>query len=166
MKIKAAWLAIAALAAPCVASATVLYKSIGPNGVVQFSDMPPADRSVVVEQRALPSHTAAAASDLPPRDGDMAGLPYVIEDGSGALARANAQLDLAEHALAEALRSLGSPLQQMHLKSHDNGVPQSAARIDFFRRNVQAARQNLMNVLRAQATSTASLPAVSPLASR
>jgi hypothetical protein len=149
-----AWIALAALvAAPCMAPAAVLYKSISPTGVVEFSDVPPSDRSVIVEARAvgsLASTAPAAASDLPPRGGTLDGLPYVVEDAGGALARANAQLDLAEHALAEALRSLGSPLQDMRLKTQAAGSS-NAARIDFFRRNVQAARDNLMNVLRAQA---------------
>jgi len=156
------------LAAVPMAQATVLYKSISPKGVVEFSDVPPADRSIVVEQRALPSRASPApASDLPPREGNLDGLPYVIEDGAGALARANAQLDLAEHALAEALRSLGSPLQDMRLKTRVTAAA-GAARIDFFRRNVQAARENLINVLKAQATAAPTTVAetVSPLASR
>lgn len=166
---KAAFFVIAAamLAVPCAASATVLYKSISPKGVIEFSDVPPSDRSVVVEQRAVPSRAvpAVVASDLPPREGNLDGLPYVIDDG--ALTRANAQLDLAEHALAEALRSMGSTLQNMRLKGNAAGAA-NAARVDFFRRNVQAARENLMNVLKAQATA---LPAVAstpvpPLASR
>jgi hypothetical protein len=138
--------------------------------VVEFSDVPPSDRNVVLEQRAVASRPLPpAASDLPPREGNMAGLPYAIEDASGALARANAQLDLAEHALAEALRSLGSPLQDMRLKTRATAIA-GTARIDFFRRNVQAARENLVNVLRAQATAlqapTPVASAVSPLASR
>ena len=158
-------IAAVALLAPCAAPAAVLYKSISPTGVVQFSDVPPSDRSVVVEQRAVPSRTEPAApSDLPPREGNLSGLPYVIEDGGAALARANAQLDLAEHALAEALRSMGSPLQDMRLKAR-TAAGAEVARIDFFRRNVQAARQNLMNVLKAQAP-TAVASTVAPLASR
>jgi len=161
------------LAAPCMAPAAVLYKSISPTGVVQFSDVPPSDRSVVVEERSVstraPACVASTASDLPPREGNLSGLPYVIEDGSAALARANAQLDLAEHALAEALRSMGSTLQDMRLKSRANAAS-GATRVDFFRRNVQAARENLMNVLKAQATTvqapTSVASAVPPLASR
>lgn len=151
---------LAALALPCIGNATVLYKSISPKGVIEFSDVPPSDRNVVVEQRALGSR-AAPGSDLPAREGNMEGLPYVVEDGS--LTRANAQLDLAEHALAEALRSLGSPLQDMRLKTQASAAA-NAARIDFFRRNVQAARTNLMNVLKAQATALAAqTPAASPV---
>ena len=163
MKAVSLLVAAAVLAAPCAASATVLYKSISPTGVVQFSDVPPSDRSVVVEERAVRSARAPAvvASDLPPREGNLSGLPYVIEDGGAALARANAQLDLAEHALAEALRSMGSTLQDMRLKSRASAAS-GAARVDFFRRNVQAARENLMNVLKAQATP---LPAPAPVAS-
>ena len=164
---RALLIAAIALAVPCVAPAAVLYKSISPTGVVQFSDVPPSDRSVVVEQRPVPSRVASTtASDLPPREGNLSGLPYVIEDGGAALARANAQLDLAEHALAEALRSMGSPLQDMRLKARSTAGAE-VARIDFFRRNVQAARQNLMNVLKAQATPpTAVASTVAPLASR
>lgn len=168
MKAISLLVAATVLAVPGAAGATVLYKSISPKGVVEFSDVPPSDRNVVVEQRSVPSRAAPAvvAGDLPPRGGNLDGLPYVIEDG--ALTRANAQLDLAEHALAEALRSMGSTLQDMRLKGNA-AREASSTRIDFFRRNVQAARENLMNVLKAQATLPAPTPmasAVSPLASR
>jgi hypothetical protein len=150
---------------PFTASATMLYKSVGPTGVVEFSDVPPGERNVVLEQRPVPSHDAplgaAARSVANVASAAAAGLPYVIEDMEGAVSRANAQLDLAEHALAEALRSLGSPLQGMHLKAGTLGSTESA-RIEFYRRNVQAARQNLLDVLHARP----SAPQVATLASR
>ncbi|HZZ95304.1 MAG TPA: DUF4124 domain-containing protein [Usitatibacter sp.] len=168
-------LAVAMLLVPGAGSATVLYKSIGPNGVVEFSDVPPAGRSVLVEQRSVPSPTEALAASVAD-SASTTGLPYVIEDAGGAIARANAQVDLAEHALAEALRALGSPLQDMRLRARA-ALEGNAARIEFFRRNAQAARQNLIDVLRAHAAASniaSSAPApvaavtapVAPLASR
>jgi hypothetical protein len=128
------------LLAPASGTCAMLYKSIGPNGVVEFSDVPPTDRSVVVESRPIGQPREAVASANPD------GMP-LYEDG--ALARANAQLDLAEHALAEALRAIGSPLQGLRL-SASRASPADLKRIDFFRRNVQLARANLLEVLRAR----------------
>jgi hypothetical protein len=139
---------------PSGAAAAVLYKSISPTGVIEFSDQPPTDHSQVVESRTIGARDAsvsAAASEA--NDGQP-----LYEDG--ALTRANAQLDLAEHALAEALRAIGSPLQGMRLSA---ARPSSAdaQRIDFFRRNVTLARQNLMETLRSHQA-----PLVEAVASR
>jgi hypothetical protein len=62
------------------------------------------------------------------------------------VARANAQLDLAEHALAEARRTVneGDPLR---LVSTRMSRPDSE-RIDFYKRNVVVARQTLFEVLK------------------
>jgi hypothetical protein len=153
---------------PFAAPAAMLYKSVGPNGVVEFSDVPPPEHHMLVEERVLPSRPSIESAARSVQAGvanvasaAAAGMPYVLEDLEGAVARANAQLDLAEHALAEALRSMGSPLQGMHLKSAPGAGPESA-RIEFYRRNVQLARQNLLEILHAR-TST---PDVTSLASR
>jgi hypothetical protein len=129
---------------PAAASAAVLYKSVGPNGVVEFSDTPPQGNAVVIESRALgrPSASAAVASASSGSDG----MP-IYEDGS--LARANAELDLAEHALAEALRAIGSPLAGLRL-SAGRATSADLQRIAFYRRNVQLARTNLLEILRSR----------------
>jgi hypothetical protein len=145
--VKTTLLAALLLAAlPSAAMSAVLYKSIGPNGVVEFSDVPPTDRSQVVESRLMGSRSQGA---LQLASADAGGLP--IYDNSGALARANAELDLAEHALAGALRSIGSPLAGLHL-SAGRATSSDLQRIDFFRRNVQLARANLLELTRGRST--------------
>src|SRR5260221_14380751 len=92
----AALLCCAALTAP--ASAAVLYKSVGPNGVLQFSDLPP-EQGQAVERIRIPDAAPSGATVTVAID---AGTPR--EDPAetdAAVARASAQLDLAEHALAE-----------------------------------------------------------------
>jgi len=138
------------VAASLGARAAVLYKSVSPDGVVEFSDILPDKNRLVdrvqLSQDGIPTTTPHAAPG-PPTD------PVV--DMDGAVASASAQLDLAEHALAEALRALGSPLQGMHLKAGTLGSAETA-RIDFYRRNVQLARQNLLEVLHARTQQVAS----------
>jgi hypothetical protein len=136
--------ALVLMALPCSAMSAVLYKSINANGVVEFSDTPPADPSAVVEARPIGVHVADAST---PRSADVAAGSPVYEDGT--LARANAQLDLAEHALAEALRAIGSPMQGLRLSAARPSAA-DAQRIDFFRHNVLLARQNLMEALRSR----------------
>jgi hypothetical protein len=127
---------------PASTFATVLYKSIGPNGVIEFSDRPPEGNAVVLESRSLGRD--AAATDTAAVESQ--GAP-IYEDA--VLARANAQLDLAEHALAEALRAIGSPLAGLRLAT-GRATAADLQRIDFYRRNVQLARTNLLQVLRAR----------------
>lgn len=151
---RAILLALPLLLAPACTFATVLYKSTGPNGVIEFSDRPPSDRPAVVI--ASIGGTGGGGGSASAAASGSDGLP-IYDDG--ALSRANAQLDLAEHALAEALRAIGSPLRALHLSA----PPSSDAdlkRIDFFRRDVTLARQNLMEVLQTRQ------PAVRALASR
>jgi hypothetical protein len=141
------------LLAPASAMSAVLYKSIGPNGVVEFSDVPPSDGNSRVVATGVLASSASSAGSIP---GEPAAAPNgdgmpMYEDG--ALARANAQLDLAEHALAEALRAIGSPLTGMRLSAH-RPTPADSQRIDFFRRNVQLARTNLMELLHARQPAT------------
>lgn len=137
------------------ANAAVLYKSIGPNGVIQFSDMPP-DNGVIVEERAVRDPSSAGDAF-----GNPAGTPaeafenplQTVADGTGddtALARANAQVDLAEHALALARRSMWRELSGLHMGS-DGRSRTDEERIDFYRRNLKIARANLIDTLRRRA---------------
>jgi hypothetical protein len=121
-----AFLALAALAS-LPAGAGVLYKSdarvletrvIGGNG------------------SASPQGTAAA----------MAQAAQLI-DSDEALARANAKVDMAEHALAEARKELLSPREGLRLTA-TRMTPADDARVQFFKRDVLAARQALMDLLR------------------
>jgi len=136
--------------------ATVLYKSIGPHGVVQFSDTPPEQGSAVVEIRivsdAAPSGEAIAGPD---------GLPLLafanpLELGADgvppdeALARANAQVDLAEHQLALARNDTWERWEGLRLVSSHRS-PADDERIAFYERNLAAARANLLAAMRSSA---------------
>lgn len=145
----AACLALSLAVAP--AGASTLYKSVGPNGVIQFSDTPPSDNSMLVERRpieALTSATAAAAASRPALMNVGQSL-----DGDEYLMRANAQVDMAEHALALARRSMWSELEGLRLNNHRVSASE-VERVEFYKRGVVAARQNLMEALRARTAPT------------
>jgi hypothetical protein len=131
------------LAASLGARAAVLYKSVSPEGVVEFSDLPP-DKNRIVDRIKLKDDAVA-----------MTGAPQVVAgpgsepllDTEGAVARASGQLDLAEHALALARQpfsATGDPLRLNGLRPARGDVE----RIEFFKRGVIVARQNLMDALR------------------
>ena len=131
-------------AAATVAPAAVLYKSVGANGTLEFSDLPPEkDRNV--ERIRIPdsASTTAAPATLAPgpsREGQAREVDAAVE-------RANAQLDLAEHALAEARRSLSANSEAVRLVS----VRISSAdqeRLAFYKKDVLLARQQLLEVLK------------------
>jgi hypothetical protein len=146
-------LAAVLLFAPA-AHAGVLYKSIGPDGVVQFSDTPPAN-GVVVEQRATglaPTPALSAAAPLYPSSGPAANPLLALGDGSAddeELAHANQQVDLAEHALALARRALDADSPRLRL-----GEPARTRtdddRIAFYEHDLKLARNNLLEMLKAR----------------
>lgn len=141
MRIGAALLC-AALATP--AGAAVLYKSVGPNGVMQFSDLPP-ERGQAVERILIPDSAASVVTVKVPVSNAM---PY--EDPSeadAAVARASAQLDLAEHALAQARRSVTADHDPMRMVSTRMSLA-DMQRIEFYKKNVLVARQTLLEVLK------------------
>jgi hypothetical protein len=74
-------------------------------------------------------------------------------DADESIARANAQVDLAEHALALARRSMWSELEGLRLTSH-RATASDVERVEFYKRGVVAARQNLLEVMRMRATPT------------
>ena len=150
-RILGAFLPLILMLLPSTASAVVLYKSVAANGVVEFSDTPPEGKAVVIESRTLGRSGSAAPGTAAAGGND--GMP-VYEDG--ALARANAELDLAEHALAEALRAIGSPLTSLRL-SAGRATAAELQRVDFYRRNVQLARTNLLEIMRNRASGRTTL---------
>jgi hypothetical protein len=139
-------LLIAAALAGAPAHGTVLYKSVNAKGVIEFSDMPPAAGSTVIEIRPVARPGNAGDPVVLGTDGS----PLAdLAQGDGPLARANAEVDLAEHALALARRSRWSPHDGLHLASA--GTPAAdAERIDYFKRNLRLARQNLLEAIRQQ----------------
>jgi hypothetical protein len=142
-------LAAAVLCTP--AHALVLYKSVGPNGVVEFSDVPPSGEAKIIEQRNLRSAPSSGMPESAPLR--PASMETLITDDE--VARATTQVDLAEHALALARRGVWSPVEGLRL----NGPSRTASdeqRIEFYKRNVLAARQQLLETLKQRFTAVAS----------
>ena len=140
----AALLACAALCAPL--HAAVLYKSVSPKGVIEFSDIPP-DQNTILERIPVKRDgdpvdpSSATGFDLPaPRNGPASRAADAMID------KANAQLDLAEHALALARQGRWSDVDPTHLAT-PKMTRTDLARVDFYRKNVHDARQNLMQAL-------------------
>jgi hypothetical protein len=140
----AALVALAIAAAP--AGAATLYKSVSPTGVIEFSDTPPSERSMLVESRPIESVGSVSSSS-------SGNLINVSLDADESITRANAQVDLAEHALALARRSMWSELEGVRLSSH-RATASDVERVEFYKRGVLAARQNLMDVLRTRSSPT------------
>lgn len=135
-------LVIAALLAAAPAGAGMLYKSVSADGRVMFSDMPPADGARIVSQREIgPGGTIASAASR-----TLEALENLL-DADGAVARANSDVDMAEHALALARRELWSVRDGLRLKGTSRSLADEA-RLDFYKRNVLAARQALLELLR------------------
>jgi hypothetical protein len=148
--------ALAALFALALASpgagATVLYKSISPTGVVQFSDTPP-ENGVVVEQRLVISDAQGAGGapmelEMVPLTAFMnpLGLPADGIAPDDAIAQANAQVDLAEHQLALARNGTWDRREGLRL-AHPRRGRGDDERIAFYERNLAAARAKLLALL-------------------
>jgi len=158
------------------AEAIVLYKSVSPSGVIEFSDQPPAATAKLIEQRDLGAAAGstfasitpgAPASAAPPEPGGAGAAAMEILANDAEVMRASEQVDLAEHALALARRELWSPHEGLRLtrilrKATDD------QRIEHFKRGVVLARQNLLEVMkrRASALSVPGTPYVTAIASR
>jgi hypothetical protein len=133
------------------AGAAVLYKSVAANGVIQFSDTRP-ENARIVEERAIPDMPSPGKAIF------SQGLLseafenplQTIADGTEpdtVLARANSQVDLAEHALALARRSMWRELEGLRLRSEMKSTTDED-RVAFYQRNLKIARANLMEALR------------------
>ena len=133
----------AAAALVSQAQADMLYKSISANGTIMFSNLPPADDARILEQRPLSSR--ADRSGGPAASGiDLAAQ---LDDSNAALARANSLFDLAEHSLALARRNIWAPGDGLKLASRQASRTDDG-RIEFYKRNVLAARHSLIELLR------------------
>ena len=126
------------------AQAATLYKSIGPNGTVMFSDMPPSGESKLLEQREIGSSMSPS-----PGSGGVSGFDLAAQliDADAAIARAAAQVDQAEHELANARRGTWSPRDGLGVQPTKTS-PTDLVRIDYFQKGVKIARQQLLDVLR------------------
>ena len=137
---------VAALA--CAAStstcAAVLYKSVNSSGSVEFSDLPP-EKGRNVERIRIPDSTSSTS-----------GAPVVASGPSreeqrreidAEVARANVQLDLAEHALAEARRAVGRDSDGLRMVS-TRLTREDHDRLAFYKKDVLLARAQLLEVLK------------------
>jgi uncharacterized protein DUF4124 len=137
-------LLVAAALAAGPAGAGMLYKSVAPNGSVIFSDMPP-EGARVVEAREIRANGSLAGTAANAASRAMAAMEGLF-DADSAIARANSDVDLAEHALALARREMWSVRDGLRLQSTGRTIADEA-RLEFFKRNVRAARQALVELL-------------------
>ena len=137
-------LALIACLVPAFAGAATLYKSIDAKGTVTFSDVPPEPTARILETRQIGPRAEAAG--LPVQVNGMAVIEQSI-DYDKALARANADVDQAEHALALARRDFLSPREGLRLGTVRMSQ-QDEARIEFLKRNVVSARRHLTALLK------------------
>lgn len=125
------------------AGAAILYKSVGPNGVVQFSDLPP-ERGRPVQELQI-----GDGGSSPPTP-HVAPPPLLNEEKlramDAAVQRANDQVDMAERALAMARRPVWSEPEPGKLTTA-RMTRADVERIEFCKRNVVVARQMLLEVL-------------------
>ena len=131
-------IALLALGLQLPADAGVLYKSVDRDGRVTFSDVPP-DGAVTV-QRIASSESAKA--DVGNENSPI--YLALAEVGNEAVARANAQMDMAEHAYAMA--------RQQHAGTHDplslgNPARTDRRKLEFLKRDVLEARKALLRAL-------------------
>ena len=145
-------LAIAAFAFP--AGASVLYKSVGPNGVVSFSDRPPDDTDRYQEIPLAFSATgngngAAYVSSGGPQPGVAVARLDELKSFDQVVAQANARVDAAENALAQARRPTWSPYEGLRLGGTQATVD-DVARVEMHKRDVLLARQTLLETLKAR----------------
>ena len=131
-------------AAASTAPAAVLYKSVGANGTVEFSDLAPEKGRNVERIRIPDSSSSGAPATLaagPSRDEQM-------RDTDEAVARANAQLDMAEHALAEARRAVPNEFNALHMVVATRTNRADLERLEFYKKDVLLARAQLLEVLK------------------
>ena len=154
---RTAALCLAALAPAVAPAGDMLYKSVDANGIVSFSDVPPAGSARILEQRSLPKaepgttygpdSTATSAASGSNGDPIIGTAPEQWLASDPMVAQANQRLDAAERALAEARRARGSPLDGMRM-SNASLTREDASRIEQEKANVTKARRELLDLLR------------------
>jgi hypothetical protein len=134
-----ALLSIALVGEPAGVRAGTLYKSVDPQGRVAFSDTP-IDGNVIIERITSSESANSPGSRAPP-------VNLALADSlDEAVVQANAKVDLAEHALAMARKSVvednPGALAGERLSRADSQL------LAFYKRDVQNARRNLLRVLK------------------
>ena len=166
IRIRFAPLLLAAALAPA-AQAAVLYKSVGANGVIEFSDQPPAANAKLIEQRDLSAPASAEPANTANPGTSRGTLPMEALANDDEVMRASQQVDLAEHALALARRGVWSPTEGLRLQRISR-TTSDEQRIEYYKKGVLLARQNLVEVMKRRAVvlSTPGMPYVAAIASR
>src|SRR5260221_9313254 len=115
------------------APAAVLYKSVSTTGTVEFSDLAPESGRNVERIRIPDSSTSTGAPATlaagPSREGEL-------RESDAAVARANTQLDLAEHALAEARRNMSNDFDPLHMVVATRMSRADQDRLAFYKKDV------------------------------
>ena len=119
------------------AAQAMLYKSVSPAGVVEFSDTHPQDREVVEQVAGLSDSAATRRDEASWRKLDEA------------VVRANAQVDVAEHALALARNSAASPPDLLRFGQR-RFTPAEMAHVAYCRKNVLNARRVMLEAVARQ----------------
>jgi hypothetical protein len=128
------------------ASGASLYKVVGADGAIAFTDVPPPPGSGTVSEIPMRETTknTTGAMGVP----QSAGAPrYEFTVADDAVQLANARVDAAEHALALARQGVWSPRDGLSL-TPDRMARADWNRVDYYKRDVQFARQQLMDLLR------------------
>lgn len=143
MNITLARLAAVMAWAALPAGGSTLYKSVGPDGSLQFSDQPPADGRLIERVEVAESGRLVAPSEV------TIGMPREERDRlvSSTVARANDELNSAEHALALARRAVYSDSIPRGLVTVRPTTP-DLDRIALCKTRVAAARQALLRALK------------------
>jgi Domain of unknown function (DUF4124) len=142
LKIRAAAMLCAALATPV--SAAAVYKAIGADGDLQYSDVPP-EKARNVERIRIADSTSSVDGPATPPSGAAREAP--MSEADAALSRANARLDLAEHALAETRHAVARDAGFMHMVSTRMSRADQD-RLAYYKRDVLLARQALLAVVK------------------
>jgi hypothetical protein len=123
--------------------AAVLYKSVSASGTVEFSDLAPEKGRNVERIRIADtgSNTGAPVTISGPSSEEK------LRETDAAVARANAQLDMAEHALAEARRSVAKESDPMRMVS-TRMSREDHDRLAFYKKDVLLARAQLLEALK------------------
>jgi len=139
---------LAVLATLCLAcgplGAAVLYKSVDPNGVILFSDTPPEKARDVAKLQipdgaAGPARPLLAQAQAPTNEERLREMDTAVQ-------RASAQVDLAEHSLAIARRSVWKEPEVGKLTAA-RMTRADVERIEFYKQGVKVARLALCELL-------------------
>ena len=148
-------LALALLAATALpAAANVLYKSVDASGTVMFSDTPPPEGTRILEERVINTQSTSYSWTAAGTNTPVTGLEeaFTLIDSDAALAQANARVDMAERALAQARGGAAPRTEGLRLPPRATQVSMvsNSDHVEFCKRDLKIARQALMDLLRSR----------------